>query len=406
MTTTNWIILAAIAAVLTLPPPVTAQDDVLIPAKNVEHRLEFQNSPVLATFDVTVNLADEETKKESDDDQASAGEYWLGIQVAAVPEIARRQLAIDHGLGVEDVSPDSPAAKADIKKFDILTEAGDTKLKGVGDLIKSVEAAKGKQIVITLKRDGQSRKVEVTAEKRPKAEVAVEIVRKKVAAQKDELAAATRQLEEALEKMKGMKGEGGKDGFGMWFAKPAIVAPRLDVRLKEQMIKDLKADFPKDVSVQINKQGAEPTKIRVKRGDQEWEVTDDKLGDLPEDIRIHVQKLLGQMKGPAIAANAQHIIRVTPEGKVEGELRIPPMPPKPPVPAIAPVAPAAPRAPTAQEAFKGWIEGKAPPAKSATSRSITARVERNDDGTDAKLDAIIKKLDKLEKEIDKLRDKK
>ena len=179
----------------------------------------------------------------------------------------------------------------------------------------------------------------------------------------------------------------------MWFAKPAIVSPHVDFEFKEETTKTLKGDFPKDLSVQINKQGSEPTKIHVKRGDQEWEVTEDKLGDLPEEVRVHVQKLLGRMQSPHIAGGPR-AIRVSPDGKFEGELKFSPLPPKPPVPPRVPAAPQAAPCPPA------------PPVKAATARAITARVERSDDDSSAKLDAIMKKLDKLQSEIDDLRSKK
>src|SRR6185312_6347588 len=83
-------------------------------------------------------------------------------------------------------------------------------------------------------------------------------------------------------------------------------------------------------------QGAEPAKIQVKRGDKEWNVTEEKLDDLPDDIRTHVQTLLGRMLMPGFTAAAKRVVRTTPEGKVEGTLQIEPQPPKPPA---APVAP-------------------------------------------------------------------
>ncbi|HEY2411669.1 MAG TPA: PDZ domain-containing protein [Pirellulaceae bacterium] len=377
-------LLAAALTAATFPLMATGQDDVLIPGGPIELIVEQLNPPILKTFNVVLNEDDDK----ADNDESSATEYWLGVQVAVVPELAKRQLAIDHGLAVEDVSPDSPAAKAEIKKYDILLQAGDTQLKGVGDLIKSVEAAKGKQIIIILKRDGQSKQVEAVAEQKAKADAVAEFVRRKIEIQKPKLAAEMKQLEEAMEKL---KSAAGKEGFGMWFAKPAIVSPRVDVRFKEETTKALKADFPKDLSVQINKQGAEPTKIHVKRKDQEWEVTEDKLGDLPEDVRTHVQKMLGHMKGPTVVANADRKIWLTPDGKIAGEFKIPPMPPMPPRPAAAPVAPVPPVPPAA-------------PAKPVVAARTFAF--HGDSDTNTKLDAIMKKLDKLEKEIDELRDKK
>ncbi len=136
--------------------------------------------------------------------------------------------------------------------------------------------------------------------------------------------------------------------------------------------------------MQINRQGNEPTKIHVKRGDKEWDVTEKTLGELPAEIRSHVEKMMGHMHW-ANAPGMSRAIRVSPEGKVEGVLNIKPVPP------AAPVAPAAPAPPVPP----------APPVKAApATRAFTARMERSDDGTAAKLDAIMKKLEKLETEVE------
>jgi hypothetical protein len=97
---------------------------------------------------------------------------------------------------------------------------------------------------------------------------------------------------------------------------------------------------------------------------------------------------------PGATVRGERTIRVTPEGKVEGELRLGPVAPVPPAP---PVPPAKPRAPAA-----------AAQAAEKAARALADRMAapQNDN---AKLDAILKKLDKLdavdrlEKEFNDLR---
>src|SRR5207244_10407192 len=144
-------------------------------------------------------------------------------------------------------------------------------------------------------------------------------------------ASEIKQLEEALEKL---KSKVGKEGVGFFYAKPAVVGPRIDLRvpemksfekIPEMVMKGWKTEFPKDLSVQINKEGNQPAKIHVKRGDkEEWQVTDDKLKDLPEDVRPHVERLMGKILAPGMAATTSRVVRVSPEGKVEGEVQIAP----------------------------------------------------------------------------------
>jgi hypothetical protein len=374
---------------------LSAQDDVLI-----------QKAPLdlIANTDkeVVVVLDDETAPAE-----APQSQYWLGVQLAALPEVAKHQLGVEHGLTVEDVMPDSPAAKAEIKKFDILLKAGDTPLKEAADLIKSVDASQGKEITITVIRGGKDRTVRVVATRRPEKE------RMDVRVPRPELGAEIKRLEEALQSL---KSKAGKEGLGLWFARPAVVAPRVDYKIASP--KEI-GEFPKDLSVQINKQGDQPTKVHVKSGDKEWNITEDKQGislrELPDDIRPHVLRVL--LGAPTSGrATDTRVLRVTREGKVEGELRIAPVPPVPPVAPKPPAPPAAPALPAIPAA--PYRSGVLPSPQAA--RTFYYRAERAEDSDESKLDTIIKKLDQLEsgalgkldkevkqlrKELDELRSK-
>ena len=110
MTNMKWRIFVAAAAAAITSRLTTAQDDVLVPGGPIELVVQTLDADNQAQKNLVVALTDDEKS-----DESPTTEYWLGVQVAAVPEIAKRQLAIDHGLAVEDVSPNSPAAKADIK---------------------------------------------------------------------------------------------------------------------------------------------------------------------------------------------------------------------------------------------------------------------------------------------------
>jgi len=354
-----------------------AQEDVLVltdqPIPYQVQRLDLHPN---RGGDVLYLVADEQKSGE-----AGQGEYWLGVQIAALPEVAKQQLGIDQGLVVEEVVPDSPAAKAEIRKHDILVKADDTALKEPTDLIKSVEASKGKEMTIIIVRGGKDRTVKVIAGKRPEKE------RFEIRTAQPQIDTEIKRLEEALNSL---KAKAGKEGAGFWFARPAVVAPRVEIRHHNDLLSN-KDEFPKDVSVRITKEGEGTTKIHVKRGDKEWDVTEDKLSDLPDDVRPHVQGLLGRMLAPGFAAAARNIVRVNPQGKIEGELKIAPYPPAPP---RAPSAPAAPTPPTPP----------APPAKAAT-RTRVFRAETGDEASDSKLDSIMNELKQLRKEVEDLRSK-
>src|SRR5438132_883760 len=79
--------------------------------------------------------------------------------------------------------------------------------------------------------------------------------------------AEIKRLEEALESL---KNKAGKEGLGLFFARPGVVSP--DAKTYARLApfpKDFKGEFPKDLSVRIDKEGDQPTKIHVKRGDKE-----------------------------------------------------------------------------------------------------------------------------------------
>jgi hypothetical protein len=317
-------------------------------------------------------------------DTALPSEYWLGIALDELPEVTKQQLGIESGLVVADIMDDSPAAKAEIKKHDILIKAGDAELKQPTDLIKAVDASQGKEITLVIVRGGKDRKIAVAPVKRVEATQTRAVkghieLREAHAEFQEEI----KHLEEILAKLKSKAGDG---TLGLWFAKPAVVESVGEARKAVDFVKDLKGEFPKDLTVKITKEGDQPTKVYVKRGSQEWEVTEDKLSDLPDDVRPHVQKLLGRMLAPGFAAAATRILKVQPGGKVEGELKIAPLPPLPPKPpTTSPVPPSPPKAPVPRlHAYR------------VESGTAEAKVE-------AKLDAIMKKLDQLTKEVDELK---
>jgi len=316
-------------------------------------------------------------------DAALPSEYWLGISLGDLPEVAKQQLGIDSGLVVADVMEGSPAAKAEIKKHDIVLKAADSPLKEPADLIKVVDASKGKEITIVLVRGGKDRTITVAPVKRTDEQARIEKGRYEVRIPNAEFREEIKRLEEVLEKL---KGKAGGETLGLWFAKPAVVKPQVELKFSTS-VKDAKTEFPKDLSVQINKQGGQPTKVHVKQGDKEWNITEDKQGislsDLPEGIRPHVQRLLQGMPAPG-APTGTRTLRVLPGGKVEGEINIAPLPPIPPKPPVAGAPPT-------------------PPSPPQVARLHAYRVEAG--GVEAKLDTIMKKLDQLSKEVDELRGK-
>jgi len=396
--------LAAGAAALASGGVVGAQEDVVRPGGPLEYivrPLHDAGFPVATTFTIAADddaakddAARDDAAKEGEKRETSSPRYWLGVEIASVPEFAREQLAIDEGLLVEDVADDSPAAKAEIKKNDILLTAGETPLKAPTDLLNAVEASQGKQMKVVVLRSGKKTTIVVAAAKRPAAE-RLEI---RLPA-RPEMAAEIKRLEEALAMLKNKAGDG---SLGLWFAKPGVVGPRIEANRTFTYKSDsdsAKLEFPKDLSVEITKHGGEPAKIHVKRGEKEWNVTEKTVGELPKDILalgnryFNELQLPGGVKISAIYKDDRgRAIRVGPDGKVQGELRMAPVPPKA---AVRP-APAKPQL---------MIEPRAERPQGAAEPKldiIIKKLNQLEDGTLQKLD---KEIQQLRKEVDELRKK-
>ena len=315
------------------------------------------------------------------DEAPPLGEYWIGIMLGDLPELARQQLQLEHGLVVEDVVPDSPAAKAEIKRFDVLVQAGDKPLHEPADILKAVEAAKESELPVVLIRTGDRLTLKVTPTKRPQPQ-AQQASPGEAAAPSDLRKLSLKKLEEALAEL---KAEGGEQQLGLYFARPAVVSARYKP-----------AELPKNMTISVTKEGDAPAKVHVKRDDKEWTTTVDKLQELPEDVRSQVEQLLGKAVHPMLVARSRALV-----GGPAMTVRS--------LPGVAPPQMMLPKPLPSQPGPAG-----------TTARLHAYRVAEKDQGLEAKVDLILKKIDSLEsksleqlqeevkrlrKELDELRDK-
>jgi len=95
---------------------------------------------------------------------------WLGVGVAEASEALGEQLGLEAGVGlvVTHVSPDSPAAKAGLKKNDVLTELAGHALVHPAQLRKLVQSRNaGDKMEMTFYRRGQKQTAAASLEKTP-----------------------------------------------------------------------------------------------------------------------------------------------------------------------------------------------------------------------------------------------
>ncbi len=108
---------------------------------------------------------------------AQVSKYMIGVFSKPADDALRAQLDLPEGVGLvlEDVSEDSPAAKAGLQKYDLLISADGNELKSMSDLVKAVKEAgeNDRAIQFQLVRRGKEMTIEVKPIERPGAEAAV-----------------------------------------------------------------------------------------------------------------------------------------------------------------------------------------------------------------------------------------
>jgi hypothetical protein len=196
--------------------------------------------------------------------------HWLGLECFPIDAALRSHLGLAEGEGliIEQVVPESPAAKADLKRHDVVVRAGGAVVKSVADLMKAVDEAKENELALDVVRAGKLISIKATPAKRPEAQPAV---RRGPPQRLEEMRKWVEQLE---------KGEPGDLRFR--FFGPGAVVPGGG------------RDLPKGVSVSITRSSDEPARITVKKGEEKWEVSEKELDKLPDDIRPHVERMLGR----------------------------------------------------------------------------------------------------------------
>ncbi|HEV3003053.1 MAG TPA: PDZ domain-containing protein [Pirellulales bacterium] len=219
------------------------------------------------------------------DNEAQPSEhYWIGVACGELTDALKAQLDLPEGQGVlvDDVVPDSPAAQAGLKKFDVIVSAGDKALKGPQDLIEAVAQAKEAELSVQFVRAGKKLTLTVKPAKRPQQPGEPAVI--EVPADADHA-----KLQEWIRSFPNPHGQG---NVRLRMLRPGMVLPPgAPLPAGAQ----LGATLPDNLSISISKQGKQPAKISVKQGEKSWELTEDKLQELPEDIRPHVERMLGRM---------------------------------------------------------------------------------------------------------------
>jgi hypothetical protein len=220
---------------------------------------------------------------------AHPSEYWIGLECVPVEPALRSQLGLaEHqGVMVASVMPESPAAKAGIKPYDVLVKAGDKPLRDVKILVEAVERSKDKPLSLELFRGGKSEKVAVTPAKRPGENPFAKRPGENPlgeAGGPPPAGSDWEQMRKWIEKMR--PGIEGQPPMRFHFFQPGLILPPAPTPGAESL--------PENLSITITRSGKQPAKITVNRGKDHWELTEKELDKLPADVRPHVERLLGR----------------------------------------------------------------------------------------------------------------
>ncbi len=196
--------------------------------------------------------------------------HWIGIRGRNVTEPVLRtqfQLAQDMGVVIEEVVRESPAAKAGLRRHDILLRANGEPVLSMEELSRMVASGDAKPIELLLIRLGEEEKIIVVPEERPPG-------------------------------LENSGGHGGGFGFGPDDADPlgALRMFRGGIAVPPQGgVMAFNSSLPNGYVVTMTRENNQPVKITVKKGDKTWTIVGDdeeSLAELPEDVREHVEGIL------------------------------------------------------------------------------------------------------------------
>ncbi len=282
-----WI--GGVAALLVLPSAAWAEDGAQVKiyemgpmVVHVRTALAQADGPRLVS-DGPVNIgvvADVDDGEEQDVlvRPEMLSDYWLGVQVRPLrgPINAHLGLAEDQGLVVERVMPESPAAKVEIAETDVIVSANGKPVGDVPDLLKAISAAEDQKLKLEVIQKGKRKTLTVELVKRPETG--------RAQAQRPPMPEGQdwQRIEQWFKRIH--PGEAAGPMRFRFFGPGTILPPGTPVQ----------PALPGNVTISITKTGEKPAKITVTRDDEKWEVTEEQLDKLPDDIRSHVERMLGR----------------------------------------------------------------------------------------------------------------
>ncbi len=201
--------------------------------------------------------AQQEVKAESKDEKPAEKKYWLGVQLAPTPEILVKHVERlkDGGAMVAGVAPESPAEKAGFKAGDHILKVNEVTVTAPEQVVDVVRDSNGQAMNVRVLRGLEIESLAVQPEEAP-AEAAPQV--------------------QSIRRVPTMPGQPG--AHFRFFGPGQVVPPQFRVGLAGE-------DLPQNLMIRVEKQGDGPTKLHIERDGKSWDVTEDNVDELPEDLQ-------------------------------------------------------------------------------------------------------------------------
>ncbi len=138
----------------------------------LEGQLEDKSGELTAKAEEMAARAQELTSRLQDDQDnasrlivsADEGSGWLGVEIAEITQENAKDLKLSatRGVVIQDVEPDSPAAKAGLKQHDVVLQYDGQTVEGTVQFRRLVrETPAGRTIALVISRDGATQNLSV-----------------------------------------------------------------------------------------------------------------------------------------------------------------------------------------------------------------------------------------------------
>jgi membrane-associated protease RseP (regulator of RpoE activity) len=250
------------------------------------------------TLVVTTLQAEPEANPAEVAPAVTLSDYWIGVACQSpVSDALRAHLDLpdEQGILIVSVVSGGPSEKAGIKEHDVLWKIDGKPLAGIQDLRDAIDEAKDeKELSVELVRGGKRETVTVQPAKRPES-----VMIEEAPSAPDD---PWRSLRGWLESQQ--LGKGRRPPLRFRFVQPGVILPRGAAA---------RPPLPGNMTVTIKKHGDEPAQITVERDGEKWETTEKELDKLPDDVRPHVEAMLGTLPDDVQGRLKSHEFHVAPE---------------------------------------------------------------------------------------------